>query len=174
MTKQEKQDFVTHLAERIRKSPNFYVVDMGGMTVAESNKFRQRLFKDNLEVHMAKNTLIIKALEQVEGDHAGIYAALKQPSSIILAGENTKEPARVLKEYTKTASRPVLKGAFVMETAFVGEGLLDTLISLKGKHELIGEIVGLLQSPMQTVLSQLQSGSNILGGLVKTLADRES
>ncbi len=173
MTREEKADLVSKLSEKFKANSNFYVVDMGGMSVAESNAFRARLFKDKLEVHMAKNTLIIKALEEAGIDAVPMTDALKQSSSIIFAPDAANAPARLLKEYLQGKEKPVLKGAYLQQSAFVGgEKLVDQLASLKSKQELIGEIIGMLQSPMQNVLGALQSGKNTLGGLVKSLEER--
>jgi large subunit ribosomal protein L10 len=173
MTREEKSQFVVELSQKFKTQPNFYVLDMGGMTVSESNAFRARLFKEKYEVHMAKNSLIRKALEAAGVDPAPMAAALKQSSSIIFAGENANAPAKLLKDYLGNKERPSLKGAFIEQTAFVGgDKLVDTLASLKSKDELIGEIIGLLQSPMSNVVSALQSGRDTLGGLMKALEER--
>lgn len=173
MTREEKASFVAQLAEKFKANSNFYVVDMGGMTVAESNAFRARLFKENLEVHMAKNTLIRKALEVAGVDAAAMAPGLKQSSSIIFAPEAANGPAKLLKEYLEGKEKPVLKAAFVEQTAFVGgDKLVDQLASLKSKQELIGEIIGLLQAPMSNVLGALESSKNTIGGLLKTLETR--
>lgn len=176
MTKQEKIDFVEKLAADIKARPNFYVVDMGGMTVEQSSNFRRRLFKAKLQVHMAKNTLIKKALDKVGGVNAEIYGALKQSSSLIFVNENNTEPAKVLKEFLATSERPVLKGAYIDSTTFLGEGkqLVDQLAALKSKNELIADIIAMLQAPMQNVLGGLENAKGTLGGLLKAIEEKNS
>lgn len=178
MTPAEKEQFVQELAAQIRQHPNFYLVDMGGMSVAQSNNFRRKLFEKNLSVRMAKNTLIRKALEQVaasEGrSYDGIYPVLKSASSLIFAGEQANEPARLIKDFHVSTDKPVVKGAFLEEAAFTGDGVLDTLVSLKSKAELLGEIIGLLQSPMANVIGGLQAAGNKVAGLVAAIAESKA
>lgn len=174
MTKEEKAQFVQSLADQLRQQPNFYVVDMGGMTVAESNAFRGRLFEDKLEVHMAKNTLIIKALTQNGVDITPLEPVLKQSSSLILAGEVANHPAKVLKSFLVGKEKPVLKGAWIEQSAFVGPQSLDALVNLKSKNELLGEIIGLLQSPMKNLVGALQSNAgNKIHALLEAMAARQ-
>ncbi len=173
MTKQEKQAFVQQLASQLKEKPNFYVVDLGGLTVEQNNQFRRKLFQNKLSVQMAKNTLIKKAMEQAGLDHSSLGSALTQSSSIIFVNEKMNEPAKVMKEYLAGKEKPVLKGALLENSAYTGPKVLDTLANLKGKEELIGEIITLLQSPMQNVLGGLLSGKDQIGGIVKALADRK-
>lgn len=173
MTKEQKYELVDGLAEELKANPNFYVLDMGRMTVAQANNFRRKLFEANLEVRMVKNTLIKKALDKIGVDHTDIDPALKQPSSLIFVGENTSAPAKLLKDYRKASEMPQLKGAFIEHSAYIGDDQLDALANLKSKEQLLGEIIGLLQSPISNVVSALQSGGGTIHGLLKTLADRE-
>lgn len=178
MTPAEKEQFVQELAAKIRQNPNFYLVDMGGMTVAQSNNFRRKLFEKKLSVHMAKNSLIRKALEQVAAadgkSYDGIYPVLKSASSLIFAGEQANEPAKLIKDFLASTDKPVVKGAYLEEAAFTGEGILDTLVSLKGKAELLGEIIGLLQSPIANVIGGLQASGNKVAGLVAAIGESKA
>ncbi len=176
MTKTEKISLVEELAENIRKAPSFYIVNMGGMSVADTFKFRSLCHKSNLTLRMAKNKLIIKALEKVDPEKfKGIYPALKQASSILFVNQDFKEPAKILKELReKKQEFPGLKGAFVEETAFIGEASLDVLVNLKSKMDLLGEIVGIIQSPMSNLISALQSGGSTIAGLVQALEERHT
>ena len=178
MTPTEKVQFVQELADQIRQNPNFYLVDMGGMTVAQSNNFRRKLFEKKLSVHMAKNSLIKKALEQVassEGrSYDAIYPVLKSASSLIFAGEVANEPAKVIKDFLSSTDKPVVKGAYLEEAAFTGENVLDTLVSLKSKTELLGEVIGMLQSPMSNVLSALQGQGSKVASLVAAIGESKA
>lgn len=175
MTKEEKYAFVEELAAKIKENPFFYVIDMGGFTVAKTNDFRRAAFAANLEVQVAKNTLIKKAMERSEVDYTELYPALKETSALVFFKDNFKAPAELVKKFRDAGSdKLTLKAAYVEETAFVGEGTLDTLIKLKTKNELLGEIIGTLQSPMKNVLGALKGQGGKIAGILKTLEERKS
>lgn len=174
MTKQEKQQLVNELVERLKATPNFYVLNAGGMTVAEVNKFRRKCFESNFQLTTVKNTLIVKALEEIGGDYSELIPALKQPSALVFAEvDRPSDPAKMLKAFRKTTEKPVLKAAYIDQSVFVGDNQIDVLSTLKTKADLIGEVVGLLQSPAKNVVSALQSGGAKLAGIVKTLSEKE-
>lgn len=175
MTKQEKTQVISELAEKFSAINYFYVTDSSGMTVAQVNKFRRMCFEKGIEYKVVKNTLIEKALEKANvGDYTEFYAtALKGTSAIMFSPESGKLPAEILKSFRKGGGKlPVLKGASVNGSVFFGDTSIDMLTKLKSKNELIGEVVGLLQSPAQNVISALQSGGNKLAGIVKTLSEK--
>ncbi|MBX3101353.1 MAG: 50S ribosomal protein L10 [Bacteroidetes bacterium] len=174
MTKQEKYEFVTELTEKFKASPAFYVVDLGGFTVAKANEFRAKAFQANLEVKVAKNTLIRKALEQADVDYTEMYPALKETSALVFFQDDFKAPARLIKEFRKDEEKPALKAAYVEETIFVGDSALAQLISLKTKNELLGEIVGMLQSPMQNVLGALKGQGSKIAALLQSIEKKNS
>ena len=122
-------------------------------------------------MQVAKNTLIRKAMEASAGDFSPIFEALKGSSSILFSKSATA-PAKLIKQLRRTGEKPILKAAYIDAAIFVGDNQLDTLINLKSKEQLIGEIIGLLQSPAKNVISGLQSGGNKLAGIVKTLQER--
>lgn len=175
MTKEQKIELVKELVERFKTYPNFYIANTGGMTVAEVSTLREACFKSNVKMQVIKNALIKKALEQLDNDYEGIYPALKETSAVFFIDEeNPSVPAKVLKEYRgKKKEVPVLKGAVIETAVFLGDDQLAVLADMKSKGELIGEIVGLLQSPAKNVLGALQSGGQTLAGLIKTLQERE-
>ncbi len=165
---------VQELAEKFKTYPNFYIADAGGMTVAQVNELRRLCFKADISMTMVKNTLIRKALEQLEGDYSEVYGSLKRPSSVFFATEeNPNLPAKVIKEFRKAGEKPVLKAAVIETAVFLGDDQLQVLIDLKSKAELVGEIVGLLQSPAKNVISALKSGGSKLAGILKTLSEKE-
>ncbi len=174
MTKQEKIDLVNDLVEKFKVHPNFYLAQTGGMSVEKMNELRRACYDADLSITMIKNKLIIKALDQLDNDYSELYTALKQPTSVIFTSEdNPSVPAKVLKEFRKSNDFPTLKAACIDTAVFLGDDQLETLTKIKSKGELIGEVVGLLQSPAKNVISALKSGGNTLAGLVKTLMDRE-
>ncbi|UII27764.1 50S ribosomal protein L10 [Fulvivirga maritima] len=176
MTRQEKSEIIDSLTEKFNKNPHFYITDASGLSVAQVNAFRRICFDKGVEYGVYKNSLIKKALENIEGDFEGLNESLKGFSGILFSEEVANLPGKVLTEYRKKqgVAKPSLKAASVDRDFFFGEENLKTLSELKSKQELIGEVIGLLQSPAKNVVSALQSGKNILGGLVKTLSEREN
>jgi large subunit ribosomal protein L10 len=172
MTREEKNTVVKDLTAQLKITPNVYVTDAGGLTVAQVNTLRSLCFKAGIEMRVVKNTLLRKAMEASGRDYSGIFPELKQQSSVFFVAENYKAPAKLIKDFRKKGAKPALKVAFVEEAVFVGDAQLETLETLKGKNELIGEVLGLLQSPLMTLLGQLNSGGTTLAGLLKTLEER--
>lgn len=175
MTREEKGKVIAELADKFANTGYFYLTDASGLTVAEVNAFRKMCFDKGIEYRVVKNTLIKKALDKQEGDFSEIDDVLKGFSGILFSPESGNLPAKVLKQFHKTdeAKRPKLKAASIDSDLFIGEEHLNALSELKSKNELIGEIIGLLQSPTTNVLSALMSGQNKLSGIVKTLSERE-
>lgn len=175
MTREEKGKVIAELADKFANTGYFYLTDASGLTVAEVNAFRKMCFDKGIEYRVVKNTLIKKALDKQEGDFSEIDNVLKGFSGILFSPESGNLPAKVLKQFHKTdeAKRPKLKAASIDSDLFIGEEHLNALSELKSKNELIGEIIGLLQSPTTNVLSALMSGQNKLSGIVKTLSERE-
>ena len=180
MTREEKQALVDELSEKIQAHNAFYITDAAGMSVAKINEFRRLCFNRGMEFKVYKNTFIRKAMDTLGGDTSEIDAALKGQSGVLFSKESGNAPAKLLKDFYKAQAyprgvepKPVLKGAYIDASIYVGSNQLETLSTLKGKTELLGELIGLLQSPAKNVISALQSGGNILAGLLKTLSEKE-
>jgi large subunit ribosomal protein L10 len=171
MNKQEKSDVVAQLAEQFEKYKYFYVTDTSNLNAASTNQLRRMLHKEGIKMQVAKNTLINKALEKTGKNYGELPSSLKGVTAIFFS-EDMKTPAKVIKEFRKTNDRPLLKAAFIETDVFLGDNQLDALTQLKTKNELIGEIIGLLQSPASNVISALQSSGGKLAGIVKTLSER--
>jgi len=171
MNKEEKHDLVLALTEQMKEYGNFYITDTSNLTVAKINNIRRKCFESDITMKVAKNSLIRKAMEATGGDYTEMYDVLKGSSSILFSKSATA-PAKLIKALRKQGDKPVLKAAYIDSAIFVGDNQLDALINLKSKEQLIGEIIGLLQSPAKNVISALQSGGNTLAGLVKTLQER--
>jgi large subunit ribosomal protein L10 len=171
MNKEEKHEVVLALAEQMKEYGNFYITDTSDLTVAKINDIRRKCFDSDIKMQVTKNSLIKKAMEAIDGDFTQIYDVLKGSSSIMFSKSGTA-PAKLIKELRKRGDKPVLKAAYIDTAVFVGDNQLDALVNLKSREQLIGEIVGLLQSPAKNVISALQSGGNILAGVVKTLQER--
>jgi large subunit ribosomal protein L10 len=173
MRKEEKQEVVSALTEKMKEYGNFYITDTSSLTVAKINNIRRKCFENQIGMQVVKNTLIKKALEQLDGDVSPLFDVLKGSSSIMFS-TNANAPAKLIKELRKgKEEKPVLKAAYVDSAVFIGDNQLEALVNLKSREELIGEIIGLLQSPAKNVISALQSGGNKLAGIVKTLQERE-
>lgn len=175
MTRKEKAQLISDLTAKLKETDHFYITDTSGLTVAEVNKFREMCYNKGVEYKMVKNTLIKKALEDVEGDFSSLDEVLKGTSGIMFVNENANAPAKIIKDFKKGDSkdRPKFKAASIDSDLFIGEDQLGALASLKSKQELVGEVITLLQSPAKNVLSLLQSGEHKLAGIVKTLSERE-
>lgn len=175
MTKEEKATIIEELTQKFNDNPFIYITDASGMTVAEVNALRRVCFERGVEYLVVKNTLIKKALENVKGDYTPFQGTvLKGFSGVMLSAESGKTPAKLIKDVRDKGNKKlILKGASIDSDLFIGENNLDVLVSLKSKDELIGEIVGLLQSPAKNVISALKSGGNKLAGIIKTLSEKE-
>jgi large subunit ribosomal protein L10 len=174
MDKKEKNQEIATLKEKFGNSQYFYITDSSTLSVEKINKFRRLCFNSNIEFRVSKNTLIRKALEQIEGgNYEALYPLLNGPTGVMFTTEGSA-PARIIKEFRKDGEKPALKGAYIDSDVFVGDNQLDVLASLKSKNELIGDIISLLQSPAKNVISALQgSSSQKIAGLVKALSERE-
>jgi large subunit ribosomal protein L10 len=171
MRKEEKQEIVQALTEQIKEYGNFYITDTSDLTVAKITNIRRKFFENGISLQVAKNTLIRKAMEAAGVDSSEFDGVLKG-SSTILFSTVANAPAKLIKELRRSGDKPVLKGAYIDTAVFVGDNQLEALASLKSREELVGEIIGLLQSPAKNVISALQSGGNTIAGLVKTLQER--
>lgn len=174
MRKEEKNVIINSLADQLKEFPHFYLADISGLNAEDTAALRRKCFEKDIRLIVVKNTLLRKALEQIEFQSTELFDVLKGSTSIMLTDKNNM-PAKLIKEFSKSnkQKKPVLKGAFVEETAYIGEATLEELVNIKSKEELIGDIITLLQSPAKNVISALQSGGNTLSGLVKTLSERE-
>ena len=176
MTRQEKANVIEELKDKFSNNAHYYITDASGMSVAQINDFRRLCFNKGVEYKVFKNTLVKKALDELNTDHSNLDASLKGFSGIMFVAETANAPAKVLSDFRKKAAvqKPVLKAASIDSDIFVGDENLKMLSELKSKNELIGDVIALLQSPAKNVVSALQSGKNTLGGLIKTLSEREN
>ncbi|WP_442590319.1 50S ribosomal protein L10 [Pedobacter sp. AW31-3R] len=172
MNREEKHEVVSALQEKMQEFGNFYIADTSSLSVEKVNIIRRKCFESGIEMQVAKNTLIRKAIEGLEGDNSEIFGALKGQSALLFSKVGNS-PAKLIKALRKGSDKPTLKAAYVDTAIFVGDNHLDALVSLKSREELIGDIIGLLQSPAKNVISALKSGGNTIAGLVKTLQERE-
>lgn len=159
MTKDQKVVAIQEIKDLLQDAKVVYVADLDGLNAAKSSDFRRQAFKQNIKVKVVKNTLLQKAMEQIEGvDYSEMFETFKGNSALMIA-ETANAPAKLIKDFRKKDEKPALKSAFVQETFYVGDNNLDALVSIKSREEMIGEIIGLLQSPIQRVVSALQNKS---------------
>ena len=172
MNREEKQEVVLALQEKMQEYGNFYIADTSGLSVEKVNNIRRKCFESGIEMKVAKNSLIKIAIDSLEGDSSEIYPALKGQSALLFSKVGNG-PAKLIKSLRKgKVEKPALKAAYIDSAIFVGDNHLDSLVSLKSREELIGEIIGLLQSPAKNVISALQSSGGKIAGIVKTLQER--
>lgn len=173
MRKEEKNQLIEVLTEELLQASTFYLTDTSALNSENTSQLRRLCFKKEIRLKVVKNTLLQKAMERTGRDYSELFPALKGSTSIMFS-EAGNGPARLIKEFKEKfkTEKPVLKGAYVEETSYLGENQLEFLANIKSRTELIGDIVGLLQSPARNVISALQSSGGKLAGIVKTLSER--
>lgn len=172
MTKEEKSKVIEALTAELAQSSNFYLTDLSGLNAVMTSNLRRACFKANVKLSVVKNTLLEKAMEASEKDFGELPSTLKGNTSVMYS-ETGNAPAKVIKAFRKKSEKPFLKGAYIEEAIYIGDDQLDLLVDIKSKEELIGEIIGLLQSPAKNVVSALQSSGGKLSGIIKTLSQKE-
>jgi large subunit ribosomal protein L10 len=171
MRKEDKKQLIDSLTQQLTDNNNFYLTDVSELNAEASSNLRRLCFKHGIKMQVVKNTLLKKAMENVDKDYQELYETLKGNTSIMFA-EAGNVPAKMIKEFRKKSDRPILKGAYIEEMTYLGDDQLDFLISIKSKDELVADVIALLQSPAKNVVSALQSGGSKLSGILKTLSDK--
>lgn len=171
MTREEKSKIIKELTAQLAESSNFYLTDISGLNAVATSDLRRACFKANVKLAVVKNTLLEKAMEASDKDFGALPTTLKGNTSVMYS-ETGNAPAKVIKAFRKKSEKPFLKGAYIEETVYIGDDQLDMLVDIKSREELIGEIIGLLQSPAKNVVSALQSSGGKLSGIIKTLSQK--
>ena len=171
MTREEKSLVIEDLTAQLAENNIIYLADLTGLDAVATTELRRACFKANIKLAVVKNTLLAKAMEASDKNFGELPSVLKGNTSLMYA-EVGNVPAKLIKAFRKKSEKPILKGAYIEEAVFVGDNQLDVLSSLKSKEELIGEIIGLLQSPAKNVISALKSGGGKLAGIIKTLSEK--
>ncbi|NQX99700.1 MAG: 50S ribosomal protein L10 [Flavobacteriaceae bacterium] len=171
MTREEKSQVIQDLTSTLADTDTIYLADISGLDALSTSNLRRACFKANVKLAVVKNTLLSKAMEASDKEFGELKGILKGNTSIMIA-EAGNAPAKVIKEFRKKSDRPLLKGAYVEEAVYIGDEQLNALVNIKSREELIGDIVGLLQSPAKNVISALQSGGGKLAGILKTLSEK--
>lgn len=175
MKKEDKSAIIENLKSIIGQYSHFYLADIGGLNAVQTSELRKTCFKQEVKLLVVKNTLLKQALENLDTDFSEIYASLKGETSLMLSNTGNV-PAKLIKEFSKNnkKKKPLLKAAYVEESFYIGENQLEALVSIKSKTELLGEVIGMLYSPISDVMSSLQSGANTIHGVLDTLAERNN
>ncbi len=171
MKKTDKVTIVENLTSTIGAYSHIYLTDTTGLNAGATSDLRRLCFQKEVKLMVVKNTLFQKAMEQSERNMEGLEVALKGTSAVMFSNTGNL-PAKLIKEFRKKGTIPAFKGAFVEESVYIGEGQLEALVSIKSKEELLGDVIGLLQSPMKNVVSALKSGGTTIHGILKTLEER--
>ena len=172
MTREQKSQVIEELTADLASNANIYLTDISGLNAGNTSDLRRACFKANVKLAVVKNTLLEKAMAASEKDFGDLPSILKGNTSLMYS-ETGNAPAKVIKAFRKKSDRPLLKGAFIEEAIYIGDDQLDALVDIKSREELIGDIVGLLQSPAKNVISALKSGGGKLAGIIKTLSEKE-
>ena len=171
MTREEKATVIEDLTAQLADNSTIYLADISGLDALATSALRRACFKANIKLSVVKNTLLAKAMEVSEKEFGELPETLKGNTSLMFS-ETGNGPAKLIKSFRKKSDKPLLKGAFVEEAIYVGDENLDTLVNIKSKEEMIGEIISLLQSPAKNVISGLKSGGGKLAGIIKTLSEK--
>ena len=172
MTRQEKAQMIEDLQQVLQGTETVYLTDISGLNALDTSNLRRACYKGDVQLRVVKNTLLKKAMERVEEkEYDGLFDSMVGNTAIMIADKGNA-PAKVIEAFRKKSKKPILKAAWIDSSVFVGDDKIEQLANLKSKEELVGEIIGLLQSPIKTVVSQLQTGGQTIAGLVKTLSER--
>jgi Ribosomal protein L10 len=171
MRKEDKQLVIDSILNELNACPNFYLTDVSDLNADKTSQLRRQCFNAGIKMIVVKNTLLHKAMEKTGKDYGDLYQTLKGCTALMLC-ETGNAPAKLIKNFRKTSDRPILKGAFIEECSYIGDNMLDTLVNIKSKNDLIADVIALLQSPMKNVLGALQSGGHKLSGIIESLSEK--
>ena len=171
MTKQEKVQEIQDLTSEITSVKNLYLTDIAGLDATQTTALRRACFNSNIRLSVVKNTLLAKAMEASEKDFGELKSVLKGNTSLMISDAGNA-PAKLIKDFRKKSDKPLLKGAYIEETIYIGDDQIDYLESIKSKEELIGDVISILKSPANNLILALQSGKSNLSGILKSLSER--
>ncbi len=172
MTREEKHNEIKTLTKDLSEASNFYLADIAGLDSKSTLDLRRACFKSDIRISVVKNTLLKKAMEDSGKEFGDLKSTLLGNTSVLFSN-NGNAPAKLIKDFRKKLNKPILKGAYINESIYIGDDKIDILADLKSKEELIGEIITLLSSPISNVLSSLKSGSNKIAGIIKKLSENK-
>lgn len=159
MTREEKSIAIEDLTAKLADANIVYIADTSGLNAETTSNLRRACFKAGIKLEVVKNTLLEKAMEASDNDFGDLSSVLKGNTSMFIA-DTANGPAKIIKEFRKKGEKPIFKGAYINQEIYIGDNLLDSLVAIKSKEEVIAEIIGLLQSPAQRVIAALQNQPN--------------
>ena len=171
MTKEEKVLEIESLTTRLKDVKNLYITDIAGLNALETSNLRRMCFKAGIKLSVVKNTLLERAMTSSGKDFGELKDLLKGNTSLMFS-ESGNGPAKIIKDFRKKSDKPILKGAFIEETVYIGDDQINQLVALKSKEEVIGDIISILQSPAKNLISALKSGGGKVSGILKSLSER--
>ena len=171
MTREEKSLIIEDLTAQLAENNVIYIADLTGLNATATSELRRACFKANIKLAVVKNTLLAKAMEASDKNFGDLPSVLKGNTSLMYS-EVGNAPAKIIQNFRKKSDKPILKGAYIEEAVFIGDNQLEILSAIKSKEEVIGDIIGLLQSPAKNVISALKSGGGKLAGIIKTLSEK--
>ena len=170
MTREEKSKVIEKLTAELAENTNIYMTDVSGLNASETSKLRRACFKANIKLSVVKNTLLSKAMESSDKDFGSLNEVLVGNTALMYS-EVGNSPAKLIKQFRKKSERPLLKGASIEDSVYVGDDQIEFLANIKSREELIGEVITILQSPAKNVISALQSSGSTISGVLKTLSE---
>ena len=174
MKKEDKAQVIEMIGNTLAEYSCVYLTQTSGLDAEKTSSLRRACFQADIKMLCVKNTLLKEALKGSENDYSGLYDLLHGETTLLLSNVGNA-PAKLIKKFRqKNDTLPLLKGAYVEETVYVGEENLETLANIKSKNELIADVVALLQSPAKNVISALNSGAGKLHGILETLSKKEN
>ncbi len=170
MTREEKSKVIEKLTAELAENTNIYMTDVSGLNASETSKLRRACFKANIKLSVVKNTLLSKAMESSDKDFGSLNEVLVGNTALMYS-EVGNSPAKLIKQFRKKSEKPLLKGASIEDSVYVGDDQVEFLANIKSREELIGEVITILQSPAKNVISALQSSGSTISGVLKTLSE---
>ena len=170
MTREEKSKVIEKLTAELAENTNIYMTDVSGLNASETSKLRRACFKANIKLSVVKNTLLSKAMESSDKDFGSLNEVLLGNTALMYS-EVGNSPAKLIKQFRKKSEKPLLKGASIEDSVYVGDDQVEFLANIKSREELIGEVITILQSPAKNVISALQSSGSTISGVLKTLSE---
>jgi len=170
-TREQKAQQIQELTERLSDNNIVYLVDILGLNAQITSDLRRACYGSNVKLQVVKNTMLKQAMENSNKEFGELSDTLTGNTAIMLADVGNL-PAKIIKNFRKKSEKPVLKGAWIEESVYIGDDQLDALVAIKSKEELLGELIGLLQSPAKNVISALKSGGGKIAGIIKTLSEK--
>jgi large subunit ribosomal protein L10 len=171
MTREEKSQVIEALTTKLTDGKIIYFADISGLNALQTSNLRRACFKVNIKLAVVKNTLLSKAMDKSDKEFGDLQSILKGNTSLMIS-ESSSAPAKLIKDFRKKTLIPLLKGAYVEDEIYIGDNQLESLVNIKSKEQVIGDIITLLQSPAKNVISALQSGGNKLSGILTTLSEK--